>query len=57
LLEYPFVYLSLLNLASSIVFSLVVRRVAYNFPFLGSGSVDTFLLYALPELEKYVGLG
>ena len=57
MLEYLFVYLSLLNLASSRVFNLVVRRVDYNFPFLGSGSVDTFLLYALPELEKYVGFG
>jgi len=44
LLEYLFVYLSLLNLASSKVFNLVVRRVDYNFPFFGSGSVDTFLL-------------
>lgn len=57
MLEYLFVYLSLLNLTSSRVFNLVVKRVDYNFPFLGSGSVDTFLLYALPELEKYVGFG
>ncbi len=47
----------MLNLTSPRVFNLVVRRVDYNFPFLGSGSVETFLLYALPELEKYVGFG